>query len=244
MTIFSAAFFFGPIFVAPSFDAALFIATFFHATSLFAAVFRAKLVFVVVLVVVFVVVFVIVFVIGAAVFVTVTSGQVVAGENVAGKLVGGKSLVAGVGRGYWSGFRGRSAEIGRNGLLLELAVAQGFEIFGHRFFFVKPDLAGVGPDETLIEDSAGELVKVFIFEGAQHAGADFGGIGDGLELDAAPLALLAKFFSKGSQGQLLLSFRPHRDAFIIGERREQMPEVVRLRGYRRVVHLLSKELRA
>jgi hypothetical protein len=65
-------------------------------------------------------------------------------------------------------------------------------------FFVQPDLAGVGADETFVENASGELVEVFIFEGAQHAGADFGGVGDGLELDAAPLALLAKFFSKGS----------------------------------------------
>jgi len=44
----------------------------------------------------------------------------------------------------------------------------------------------------------GSLVEVFLFEGAQHAGADLGGVGDGFEREAALLALLAKFFSERS----------------------------------------------
>jgi hypothetical protein len=61
---------------------------------------------------------------------------------------------------------------------------------------------------------------MLVFEGAQHAGADFGGIGNCVERDAALLALFAKFFPERSHGGLRragLGFRPHRDAIIIGE---------------------------
>jgi hypothetical protein len=46
---------------------------------------------------------------------------------------------------------------------------------------------------------------VFVFESAQHAGADFCGVRDGIELKTALLALFAKFFSEGSHVQLLFS---------------------------------------
>ena len=83
-----------------------------------------------------------------------------------------------------------------------MTFAQGEEVVGESLFFVEANLAGVGADETFIEDAAGKLVEVFVLEGAQHAGADFGGVGDGIEGEAALLALFAKFFSKGSQGWL------------------------------------------
>jgi hypothetical protein len=97
---------------------------------------------------------------------------------------------------------------------LNLALAQGGEIIGDGFFFVEADLAGVGADKTLVEDAAGKLIKVFFFDGAEHAGADFGGVGDSVEGDAPLLALFAKFVSERTHGGLRragLSFRPHRD---------------------------------
>jgi hypothetical protein len=115
--------------------------------------------------------------------------------------IDGRSAVAGDnGRADCFLLAGRSAEIGENGLLLDLAFAQGGEIIGDGFFFVESDLAGVGADEAFVEDAAGKLVEVFVFEGAQHAGADFGGVGDSVEREAALLALLAKFFSERSHG--------------------------------------------
>jgi hypothetical protein len=114
-----------------------------------------------------------------------------------------------------SGFAGLDAEVGRDGLGLNLALAQSGQIIGYGFFFIEADLAGVGADKTFVEDAAGKLVKVFFFDGAQHAGADFGGVGDSVELDAALLALFAKFFSERTHGGLRragLGFRPHRDA--------------------------------
>jgi len=123
------------------------------------------------------------------------------------KMVGQKIVVrmrdaAKIRRTGWTGFAGRSAEVGEDGLLLNLTLTQSGEIIGDRFFFVEADLAGVGAYESFIEDAAGKLVEVFLFESTQHANADFGGVGDGIESEAALLALLAKFFSEGSQGWL------------------------------------------
>jgi hypothetical protein len=93
-----------------------------------------------------------------------------------------------------------SVEIRQDFLGLNLALAQGGEIVGYGFFLVKADLAGVGAHETFIEDSAGKLVEVFVFESTQHARADFCGVRDGIEREATLLALFAKFFPKRSQG--------------------------------------------
>src|SRR5271165_6322717 len=61
-----------------------------------------------------------------------------------------------------AGFNGRGVEIGQDGVLLNLALAQGGEVVGDGFFFVESDLAGVGADETFVEDAAGKLVEVFV----------------------------------------------------------------------------------
>ncbi len=119
-------------------------------------------------------------------------------------------------------------------MLLNLTLAQGSEIVGDSFLFVETDLAGVGAHETFVEDAAGELVEVFVLEGAEHAGADFGGVGDGIERYAALLALLAKFVSKCSQGWLR---RAASVAVRIDNHRRRwgrMPEEVGGRCYRRV----------
>jgi hypothetical protein len=183
-----AAIFIPAIFIAAIVitTAAIFAATLVVATTRFvAAVFDAKLVVVIV----------------AAVFIIFVAGEkVVAGRGVLANSVAGK-----LGRGDRGESRGLGAKVRRVGLLLG---ARGCEIAGDRFFFVEADLAGVGADEAFIENSAGELVEVFVFEGAQHAGADFRGVGDGIEFDAAQLALLAKFFSERAHDWLQLGFCP------------------------------------
>lgn len=97
------------------------------------------------------------------------------------------------------------AGVGRAGVFLALVFARlilaySGQVVGDGFFFVEPDLAGVGADKTFVENAAGKLVEVLVFEGAQHAGADLGGVGDGIESDALLLTLLAKFFSECTQG--------------------------------------------
>ena len=118
------------------------------------------------------------------------------------KIVVRRRDTAKIRRAGGTGFAGWSTEVGEDGLLLNLTLTQSGEIIGDRFFFVEADLAGVGPDESFIEDATGKLVEVFLFERAKHANADFGGVGNGIESEAALLALLAKFFSEGSQGWL------------------------------------------
>jgi hypothetical protein len=142
----------------------------------------------------------------------IAGGKIGDGKNVFGNLgdvrLGGvKLLVNGLGCGDRCGFRLRGAKIRQNGLLKE-TLAQGGGIVGHGFFLIESDLAGVGADETSIEDTAGKLVKVFFFKGAQHADADFRGVGDVIKFEATQLALLAKFFSEDTHVRLLLSSRP------------------------------------
>ena len=127
----------------------------------------------------------------------------------------GEKLVAGVVAGMivtWRMVVKTIADVGRAGVFLDLILARlifarlilaySGQVVGDGFFFVEPDLAGVGADKTFVENAAGKLVEVLVFEGAQHAGADFGGVGDGIESDALLLALLAKFFSECTQGWL------------------------------------------
>lgn len=61
--------------------------------------------------------------------------------------------------------------VGRDGVLLDLILARlipshSGQVVGYGFFFVEPDLAGVGADKTFVEDAARELVEVLVFEGA------------------------------------------------------------------------------
>jgi hypothetical protein len=158
----------------------------------------------------------------AAIFITAAlDAAIFPAKDWLAKIVVGTIFLGRLGRRGRAGFTGRGAEIRQNGLLLNLSLAQGGQIVGHRFFFVESDLTGVSANETFVEDAAGKLIKMFVFEGAQHAGADFGAIGDGIEGDAPLLALLAKFFPERSHDGLRragLSFRPYsRREIIIGE---------------------------
>ena len=79
------------------------------------------------------------------------------------------------------GLGGGGAEVGENSLRVNLALAQGGEVVGDYFIFIEADLAGVGTHESFVENAAGELVEMLVLDGAQHAGADFCGGGDGVE---------------------------------------------------------------
>jgi hypothetical protein len=127
------------------------------------------------------------------------AGRILLGKIVVNSIVVQNIVMAKIGRGGRAKFSGRSSEVRENGLLLNLAFPQSSKIVGHSLFFVEADLPGVGAHETFVEHAAGELVEVFVFEGAQHAAADFSGVGDGVEREPALLALFAKFFSKRSQ---------------------------------------------
>jgi hypothetical protein len=91
---------------------------------------------------------------------------------------------------------GRVAEVRKNGLRVNLGFAEGGQVVVYDFFFIEADLAGVGADKAFIENAAGELVKMFVLNGAEHARADLRGGGDGVERNATQFSLLAKFFSE------------------------------------------------
>lgn len=91
-------------------------------------------------------------------------------------------------------FGPQGAQLGHDGLRLGLALAQGGEIVADCFLGVDADLAGVGADETLVENATGELVEALLFQRLEHAGADFSGVRNGFKRNAALLALFAEFF--------------------------------------------------
>ena len=156
------------------------------------------------------------FVVLTVIVIVTVSRKIVAGNYFVARFAGVR-LVSRIRCGNRSRLTDRAPEIRQNGLLLDLTLAQGGEIVGYGFFFVEPDLAGVGADETFIENPAGELVEVFVFQGAQHASADLRGVGDGVEFQPALLALFAKFFSEGAHALFLLLCARNLDAIIIGE---------------------------
>jgi len=80
------------------------------------------------------------------------------------EFAGGKHIVLRIERSDRARFDPWVAEIRQNLLRLNLTLAQGSEIIGYGFFLVETDLAGVGADEAFVEDSAGKLVKVFVFK--------------------------------------------------------------------------------
>lgn len=120
---------------------------------------------------------------------------------------------------HWRlGFRGRLAGFGATGLVggggagkfranripdfvgIDLRFAQAEKIVGDGFFVVEAEMLGVGPNESFIEDAAGKLIEVFLFDGLEHAGADLGNVGDVIEREIFFLARLAEFVSELAHG--------------------------------------------
>jgi len=83
---------------------------------------------------------------------------------------------------------------------IDLRLAHAGQIVGDGFFVVHPQVLGVGPDESLVEDAAGQLVEVLFFDGAQHTRADLGDGGNVIEREVLFLALLTEFFSECAHG--------------------------------------------
>jgi hypothetical protein len=108
----------------------------------------------------------------------------------------------------WIRLRTGSAEIRKYLLRLNLALAQSRQIVRYCFFLVQADLAGISTDEALIKYTPGKLVELLFFQRAQHARADFCGIGDRLQRNPSLLALFAKFVPKRSQGSLRRRSKP------------------------------------
>jgi hypothetical protein len=105
---------------------------------------------------------------------------------------------------HWRG--AMLAKIRQNGLGMDLALTERDQVIGYRLVFVQADLAGVGADETFVEDATRKLIEVLIFNGAEHAKTDFRGGRDSLERNAAQFALRAKIVPERTQGELRRAF--------------------------------------
>jgi len=79
---------------------------------------------------------------------------------------------------------------------IDLRLAQADKVVGDGFFVVEAEMLGVGANESFIEDAAGKLIEVFLFDGLEHAGADLGYVGDVIEREIFFLARLAEFVSE------------------------------------------------
>ncbi len=168
-------------------------------------------------------------IIAAAGFFTTLFDAAIQGRWNCGGVVFIESVAVKRGGTLSRGFGGWGAEVGENGLRVNLTLAQGGEVIGDNFFFVEADLAGVGADETFVEDAAGELIEMLVLDGAEHAGADLRSGGDGVERDAATLTLLTKFFSEGAHkdsGGRFEGLGPRSDAHYHRRRRTRTPEKV------------------
>ena len=79
---------------------------------------------------------------------------------------------------------------------IDLCLAEAGKIVGDGLFVVETEMLGVGANESLVEDAAGQLVEVFLFDGLQHASADLGDVGNVIEREFFFLARLAEFISE------------------------------------------------
>ena len=79
---------------------------------------------------------------------------------------------------------------------VDLCLTEAGEIIGDGFFGVHSEMLGVGANESLVEDTAGELIEVLFFDGLKHTRTDLGDIGNGIERDVFFLACLAEFVSE------------------------------------------------
>jgi len=106
-------------------------------------------------------------------------------------------------RGAWAP---RESRAGRGSVGLadlvgfDLGLAKAGEVVVDGFFVVESELLGVGANESLVEDAAGEEVEVFFFDGLQHARADFGDTGDVVEREVFGLAGFAEFVAELGHG--------------------------------------------
>ncbi len=92
----------------------------------------------------------------------------------------------------------RGSLIPRRILRVKLRLPQSRQIFGDAVFGIESKNLGIGADESFIENAPGQRVEAFLFDGLQHARADFGDVGNVIQRKAAPVALFAKFLSECS----------------------------------------------
>ena len=84
---------------------------------------------------------------------------------------------------------------------IDLSLAQAGQVIGDGVFVVEAEVFGVGANEAFVEDAAGELVEVFVFDSLKHPRTDLGDVGNVIERDMFLLAFFAEFISECAQLQ-------------------------------------------
>ena len=126
---------------------------------------------------------------------TTLSGTGLTGTGLTGTGLTGTGLTRTALSGTGFRCRGLRGEVFRD-QSLTVELVQCGDVPGDGFFLVEAEIFGVGANEAFVEDAARELVEVLLFDGAEHARADLGGVGNVLELDALPLARLTEFVAE------------------------------------------------
>ncbi len=80
----------------------------------------------------------------------------------------------------------------------------GLQIAGNGLLLVNPDVLGIGANIALVEDTAGQEIELFLFQGAEQASANLGGGGDFVEGDTPHLALATQSFAECNHLRLTL----------------------------------------
>jgi len=79
---------------------------------------------------------------------------------------------------------------------IDLRLAQAREVIIDCLLGVEAEVLGVRSDESAIEDAAGQLLEVFLFDGLQHARADLGDVGNVVERELFLLPRFTKFVAE------------------------------------------------
>lgn len=79
---------------------------------------------------------------------------------------------------------------------VDLRPPQTGQIIVDSILVVQAKMLGVGANKSLVENAAGKLIEVFFFDGAQHAHADLGDVGNVIEREFSLLARFAEFVSE------------------------------------------------
>jgi len=83
-----------------------------------------------------------------------------------------------------------------SGVRIDLCLAQAGEVVGDGIVGIQTEMLGIGADESLVEDAAGQSIEVFFFNRLQHARADLGDVGNVVQRELFLLSRFAEFISE------------------------------------------------
>ncbi len=96
----------------------------------------------------------------------------------------------------WHAIRVQRGVLLRDDAGVGSSLASGLLVFGNRLLLVEPDTFRISADVRAVEDAAGKLLELLVFQRLQVAAADLGGGDDLVEGDAAHLPLAPQVFAE------------------------------------------------